>query len=862
MAATLGELKAALVSADKAGDQDGARRLAAAITHMQSNGQQLYAPPEKPLGFVESVGEAITGDKRKTSTTTGLPDWAGMPELNSLSLASAKTGVGTLLSSPKETASIIKANFPQAQIRQDEKGNYVIKSSIDGQEYAIKPGFQVSDIPRALGALVAFTPAGRAATLPGMAAAAAGTQAVIEGSQAATGGEFNPAEVLIAGATGAAVPAVASAVRAVKAPAMAALDRALGKTAAVEPPPIVSPSSGAPVTPVVNTPPVAPMPAADLAQTAKTAASGGMGAKSATEQLASQAMPDPKTIEAAQRLGIVDYLQPDHVSTNQAYRELAQAVKSVPGSTTRASEIEGLNAVGKRADDLINELGGSQDFSTLNANIKSRLQGTQQELDKTAEQLYATIRKTIPAKTEAPATNVLDFINQRADELGGVANLTPAEKQILAKLSPKPLVEIKAANLPPAKHDFQTVYRTENANPAYKGKANFGDGKYFSKDIETAGEMQLDPHRTARTNWTPEQGGVESYIIPPGTKLKTINIEKMKAIPSGEELKKQALSEGYDGLEILTGKNLNFGGDQVVLFKTASPVVNKITGEKLAINSGVRQPTYALLDDVRRDLGSAGKMTGPFKDADVGLAKKLYGLLSQDQEAIAKANGATELFDAARSAVKIRKGVEDDLVALFGKTLDNSIVGNLAGAVKSLPSGDSTKLVKLLKLIPDDMRQEVMATGLNTAFGKQFQNGSLNFNTYAKWYEGLLQNKQAHAAVMSNLPPQARKQLSDLYRVSKGVNMATRERITTGRIQAVQQELLGTDSLIENLYNVAKRSTVGLAAEAITTPLGAPGAGLAAGVTSALMRNKPNAMKAVDALISSPEFTVAIKRSP
>lgn len=179
-------------------------------------------------GIVQRVTDIVTGNDRKTETTESLPDWAGMPELNQLSLASAKTGLGTLLSSPEETAQIIKSNFPQAQIKQDEKGNFVITSSVDGKDYAIKPGFRVSDIPRALGALAAFTPAGRATTIPRMAGATAATQGVIEGTQAATGGTFNPAEVAIAGAVGGAVPAVVNTVKAISQPVRDAFARIAG----------------------------------------------------------------------------------------------------------------------------------------------------------------------------------------------------------------------------------------------------------------------------------------------------------------------------------------------------------------------------------------------------------------------------------------------------------------------------------------------------------------------------------------------------------------------------------------------------------------------------------------------------------
>lgn len=675
---------------------------------------------ERP-GILSRVREAITGEQRSTSETEALPDWATMPELNSFSLASAKTGLGTLMSNPQETVKVIRSNFPGVQVRQDESGNYLLRSSIDGQEYAIKPGFRVSDIPRAAGTVAAFTPAGRATTILGAGAAAAGTQALIEGSQALAGGEFNPGEVVTAGAMGAAVPAVVNTVKAVAQPVRQLLGRgaaepvgAVQQVAAAAPDTLPAPA--APAARVAPPGPAAPaLSATELAQTAKTAAEGGLGSSRATRVLAEQAAPDAKTVEAAKRLGIDEYLQPDHVTTSQAYRELSQAVKSVPGSSTRQAELQGLEQVAKRADDLINEVGGTTDVSMLDAAVKGRLQATQAQLEKQANKLYGELREAVPAKTGAPARNVIEFIEQRAKDLGGPENLTPMEKQILGKLTPKQV---------------------------------------------------------------------------PGGKV---------------------------------------------------------------------QPTYALLDDVRKDLGAAARAAGPFKDADTGLAKKLYGLLSDDQAAVVGRLGMSDTYNAARQAVAVRKGIEDDIVSLFGKQLDGSLVGDLSGAVNALPKGDASKLIKLLKVIPEDMRQNVVASGLNTAFGKSARNGSLNFNSYANWYEGLMRNRQSYAAVMSNLPPVARKQLSDLYRVSRGVSNATRERITTGRIQAVQQELQGADTLMSNLYGLAKRAAVGVPAEAAATAVGMPGAGLSAGIASALTKGKPNALKAADALISSPEFIQAAK---
>lgn len=471
----------------------------------------------------------------------------------------------------------------------------------------------------------------------------------------------------------------------------------------------------APAAPSVapNTPPVAPLTGAELNQTAKKAAEGDLGSGRARKILAEQASPDPKVMEAAKRLGIDEYLQPDHVTTNQAYRELAQAVKSIPGSEARAAEMQGLQQVAKRADDLIEEIGGTTDLSMLDSTVKGRLMATQRQLQDEADKLYTEIRKAVPAQTEAPASSVLSFIESRAQDLGGRQNLSAAEKQIFAKLSPK-------------------------------------NGK---------------------------------------------------------------------------------------------------------------QPTYALLDDVRKDLGNAARAAGPFKDADTGLAKKLYSLLSDDQAEVVSRLGMTDTYNAARSAVSVRKSLEDDLAALFGKNLDQSLVGDLSGAVLTLPRGDVSRFVRLIKAIPEDMRRDVVASGLNSAFGKTAKNGQLSFTSYSNWFEGLLRNKQAYTALMANLPQQSRKQLSDLYRVSKGISSASKERIVTGRIQAVMQDLNGADSLISNLYSLAKRSAVAVPAEAASTAMGMPGAGMSAAIASALTKGKTPAVKAADALISSSEFIELAKQA-
>jgi hypothetical protein len=540
----------------------------------------------------------------------------------------------------------------------------------------------------------------------------------------AAGGEFSPSEVGLASAGGAAVPAIVKTAQA---------GRAAFKG---QPPAAPAPAAGAiaPEGSALN-----PAAAADTAAGAAPAAPASTAGQMTTEELIDTAMqagqksivpgrqsravevlagetaPDPKVLAAAKRLGIDEFLQPDHVTTNQVYRELAQAVKSIPGSEARQAEMKGLEQVGKRASDLIDEIGGTKDFSTLNTKIQVALQQQVDDLATKSNKIYEDVlNKTIPKRVEVNAENILNFIRTRAEDLGGFQNLSPMEKEIFGKLAPR----------------------------------------------------------------------------------------KVKV----------------DGVEV----------------------------EKL--------PTYTLLDDVRKDIGSAYKGTGPFKDADRGQLDQLYGRLSQDQLSVAAKFGVDDALKEANSLVRIRKGVEQDMTALFGKQLHQSMVSKLDKSFKALTKGDEKQLIALLKSVPEDMRSEVVASGMKTAFGRASMDRPISFNDYATFYQGLLQNKQAYTAIMSNLPQESRKQLSDLYRVSNSIAKASRERIQTGRLTAVTDQLKDADSLIGGIIGLAQKSAGVATLETGARAVGLPGAGVALWAISGLGKDKTSRQKVADAVLSSPEL--------
>jgi hypothetical protein len=413
---------------------------------------------DRAMALPGRIKEAITGTERTTEQTQTLPDWATMPELNSFSMASAKTGLGTLLSNPAETVKIIQANFPGVQARQDERGNFLLRSSMDGQEYAIKPGFAVSDIPRALGGIAAFTPAGRASTIVGAGVKSAATQAAIEGTQAATGGEFNPGEVAVAGLLGAGVPAVVQTVKA--------------GVNALRPKPAVMTSGQAEAASTAVTeaaPSVPAMGVDELGKTTRTAALGGFGSKGATKTLAEQAAPDPQLLADAEALGISRHLQPDHVTTSGAFRQLAQLIKSQPGSAAYQAQRQGLEQVADRAQAIIKQAGGTDDVSTLSASLGEGMRDAEKQIKAEAKRLYEEVDAAIKPATPVNAENVVSRIRENAANLGGEANLSAGERALLNQLAPEGgkqptygLLDKLRKDIGEAKRGKQNAFATSN----------------------------------------------------------------------------------------------------------------------------------------------------------------------------------------------------------------------------------------------------------------------------------------------------------------------------------------------------------------------------------------------------------------
>lgn len=347
--------------------------------------QQLAAQaPAVDPGMLAAISEAFTGKARKTKEIEALPDWRGnMPEFSlGEGLPAIKTAIGTMMTNPDETVKILQSNFPDVSARQDEKGNYILKSGIDQQEYAIKPGFRASDIPRGVAQVLSFLPAGKATTVFGAAVANAATQAAIELSQAITGGQFNAGEVGVAGALGAAGEA-AGRILGVAIPGAKRLLQ--GKS-------FIPDEIGATIPAVSRE-----IMDSDLNELVRKASSESLSANKYQRQLAELAKINPDALNAATELGI--QLPPDVFSDNPQLRAIVGTGRAIKGSEAEAAWRQGVIDTVNKADTVLENIEASTEASVMSDKVFQALKGERDNLKQQTGTAYGEVDAAIPKKT-------------------------------------------------------------------------------------------------------------------------------------------------------------------------------------------------------------------------------------------------------------------------------------------------------------------------------------------------------------------------------------------------------------------------------------------------------------------------------
>lgn len=661
--------------------------------------------PTEEQSVLGSISDFFTGADRETRATRELPELATSTGfLSTASPATVAKVAPALLTTtdPQEMADILKSNFPEVGIQYDEKGNIIAGNNKTGQRVVLnKPGVSAMDLYNTLGIGSLAIPAGAssAASLPvraaQIAAQSGATTAAQEGYQSSVGGDFDLANVLIDTASAGALEAVPAILQAAKSRSARAASKAEQQAVEAE-----AARVGDSLSPE--------MQQARQNEMAKNLAKQSRARRPDLEQVASDVAPIPEVTQAAERLGVSDALTPAQTSGSQTYRELEGALAAVPGSKISMMQKEGIDAVAQKADDFIEEFGGSLDQGLLSDSVKDDIFKTIDDLDNEASAVYQSIAKTVPMKTKVDASSLKNSLEGRASELGGEEYLDPVQRRLLK------------------------ISRSE--------------------------------------------------------------------------------------------------------------------------------PSYALIDNERKKVGSAlRKSQGPYKDADTGALKMLYGLLTEAQEGAAKAIGVDDMWNVAKKLTAQRKSLEDQSIVLLGRDKMSTIMPKVGKAMKKLSGGDFKEFDKTIAAIPKERRQEVVLSALNDVFtNRSSKEHQMSPAGFVDWYESLSRNSAAKRRIMANLPEGADKRLHDLFLVARGIRNASSERVRTGVIQGLLKDFDSESGVVGKLYQVGKAAA---AAEGVTSSVGFPGAGTASAIASSMSKGKSEPIaNAADSLISSPEFKNLIKQ--
>jgi hypothetical protein len=752
------------------------------------------------MGFFGSIVESVTGRARATPETQRLPEWTAMPELNQMSMASFKSALGTLLTNPQETVQILQSNFPGMQVRQDARGNFILRSSVDQKEYAIPPGFSAGDIPRALGGLFAFTPAGRAATIPGAVVAAGVTQAGIEATQAGTGGRFDTGEIGMAAATGPvgqiiqrAAPPVAAAVR-------RGAQRVTGRApaaAAPAPAPRVEPTLGAFPEPSVDqqiaglrfqqqrlaseplqegesvylrelsindlqrqidqlsAPPVAP-PAAAAIPEAPPAAPGPAGAPMGTA-MAPEVPPAAPGAAAAVPAGDV----------GEVLNLARKAGGMGPGSTAAKAKLVDMAQVNPDARAAAERLGIDVPFDVLSDNPQVR-------------SAVGLTRALVAGEAEAAWENTVRQAIQRADEISQQFDAAFVEGRPAPGATSQKIVDNLQQTRQTLKSDAKAIYDRIDEMVPKNAPVDLNNLRTYLDELRA--------NLGAAGRMTPQESNLAKML------------EKGELTYFGLKREKDLVGQAVGGLK--------------------SPYDNMATGD----------------------------------------LKRLYAALAQDQlDSVASLAGeeARRELRAANLLTAKQKALEKRIVGAFGQEIDGSVAQRMQTAISTAAKGDAAAFNRLMKVVPAELQKETLATALaSVTAGKAAGRAAAGaaetvFSPaeFTKVYRGLRANPPVYSQMVKIMGPEWDRASRDLYEISRRIADAQARIPTTGKANQILGEA-AVESLMGKVMSssLAQRAATGVASLV-------PGGGLIApDIVQWMSAAKGAGVQKASKLFASPEF--------
>lgn len=274
--------------------------------------------------------------------------------------------------------------------------------------------------------------------------------------------------------------------------------------------------------------------------------------------------------------------------------------------------------------------------------------------------------------------------------------------------------------------------------------------------------------------------------------------------------------------------------------------------------------TYARLQREKSLIGKAlARQDSPYSSLDKATLSRLYGALADDQMATVSATGDAALAEklkAANGFTTQRKALEEKMVGVFGKDLEGSIAGKVLGAMKSGVAGDVGGFVRIMKVVPEGLRKDVVVSALsNLSKSRRASQPGFGLAEFSKAWGAIRENKPMRSAIGVQIGPDGMQMLDDLNSVATRIQAADSYVLRTGKANQAIEDAMNANGLVRGVLesSIGKRAAKAASIGAGSLVAGPGGAVAADALTATLMGAKPDMAAKAGKLFASDEFAAA-----
>lgn len=145
---------------------------------------------------------------------------------------------------------------------------------------------------------------------------------------------------------------------------------------------------------------------------------------------------DAGLLDSLEELGLGDQALASYSSQNPQFRAIEQGLASLDASPLNQQQKKFFEDLAQKADDLIVEYGGTLDKADLSATIKADMLKTIDDMYEAEDLLYRNISQKIPNTTEIEASSTLAYIENLAQDVGGIDKLDGKIQKLYRDLKP------------------------------------------------------------------------------------------------------------------------------------------------------------------------------------------------------------------------------------------------------------------------------------------------------------------------------------------------------------------------------------------------------------------------------------------